>query len=95
MRSNELGKETVSKLLQSQKAPSPISVTPSGITILFSVVPSKALAPIVVTVFGIIVLEEPRRMVLVAVSISALQLSLLSYFVFPFETVMVLRLLQS
>ena len=59
MRSNELGKETVSKLLQSQKALFPISVTPSGITILFSVVSLKAFAPIAVTLLGITVLEEP------------------------------------
>ena len=94
MRSNELGKDTVSKLLQSLKAPFPISVTPSGITILFSVVPSKAPPPIVVTVFGIFVLLNPIFKVFVAVSITALQLSLLSYVELPSSTTIDSKLVQ-
>ena len=94
MLSNELGKDTVSKLLQSLKASFSINVTPSGITILFSVVPSKAPPPIVVTVFGIFVLLSPIFKVFVAVSITALQLSLLSYVELPSSTTIDSRLVQ-
>ena len=56
--------------------------------------PSKAELPMAVTVVGITVLLQPATRMLVEVSIIALQLSRLSYFVFPSNTtieVIVLR----
>ena len=52
---------------------------------------SKARSPILVTEFGIVVFLHPAINLLVFVSIIALQLSLLSYFVFPFSTVIEVR----
>ena len=48
---------------------------------------SKAKPPILVTELGIVVFLHPAINLLVFVSIIALQLSLLSYFEFPFSTV--------
>ena len=54
-------------------------VTPSGIVILVRLSrEAKALSAMLVTLFGIIVGSNPRINVFVAVSIIALQLSLLS-----------------
>ena len=81
---------------QSQKARSPILVTEFGMVMeVRPEQPSKAKPPILVTEFGIVVFLHPAINLLVFVSIIALQLSLLSYFVFLFSTVIEVRPKQS
>ena len=48
--------------------------------------PSNAWLPIFVTVLGIVVFLHPEKIIFVAVTIIALQLSLESYFGLPFST---------
>ena len=77
---------------QPEKAELPMLVTPLGITTL--VRPGhrlNALSPILMTLLGIIVLLHPITRVLDDVSMIALQLFLLSYFVLPFSTTMLVR----
>ena len=56
--------------------------------------PWKALSPMLVTLLGMTVPWQPAINVFVAVSIIALQLFRLSYFVLPFSTTMEVKLLQ-
>ena len=56
--------------------------------------PLKASLPMEVTLLGITVFRQPTISVFVAVSIMALQLSLLSYAVFPDSTTMEVKPLQ-
>ena len=75
------------RLSQSPKAPELILVTSSGIiNSVSSLQPQKALLPMFVTLLGIFVFLHPKSRVLLLVSIIPLQLSLLSYFSFPFAT---------
>ena len=70
-------------------------VTLLGIVIFVSPEhPLNAELPMLVTLLGIIVVWHPRIRILLSVSIIALQLSRLSYFVFPEETIMLASLLQ-
>ena len=78
--------------VQALKALSPIIVTLLGIVTLVSPVHSRnAASPMLVTLLGIVVFWQPAINVFVAVSIIALQLSRLSYFVLPVSTVMLVR----
>ena len=75
--------------VQPSNAETPMSVTLSGIVMLVSPVqPLNAPSPILVTLSGMSVFLHPEISVLVAVSMIPLQLFLLSYFLFPPETVM-------
>ena len=56
--------------------------------------PANALSPMLVTLLGMFVFEQPLSKVLVSVSIIALQLFRLSYTLFPFSTVIKVKLLQ-
>lgn len=56
--------------------------------------PENAYSPILVTLFGIIVLLHPTINILVVVSIIALQLFLESYTLLPLSTSMLVKLLQ-
>ena len=76
------------KLLHSANALVPILVTLSGIVILFKLLhPQNALVSILVTPSGIIVFLQPAIIALSLVLIIALELSLLSYIVFPSSTI--------
>ena len=69
-------------------------VTLLGIAMLVKLLPVNAFSPIFVTLFGIEVLLQPETRVFVAVSMIALQLFRLSYFVLFSLTKMLARLLQ-
>ena len=72
---------------QPENALAPMFVTVSGIFIkAIPEQPLKASFPILVTVTGMSVLLQPAINEFVSVSIIALQLFLLSYFLFPFST---------
>ena len=82
--------------LQPRKAETPILVTELGI--VREVRPEqfwKAETPILVTLLGIIVFLHPITRTFDSVSMMALQLSLLSYDLFPFSTVIKVILEQS
>ena len=84
------------RLEQFWKAYSPMLVTLLGI--VMEVRPeqySKAPSPMLVTLLGITVFLHPITRVFVAVSIMALQLFLLSYFVFPDATTIEVNPVQS
>ena len=77
---------------QLEKAEMSMLVTLSGIVIeVREVQPPKATQPILVTLSGITVFLHPAISVFVAVSMIALQLFLLSYFVLPATTLMEVR----
>ena len=83
------------KPVQPEKAEPPMLITLLGmVTEVKLLQPPKALYPMLVTVLGIIVFWQPAINVFVVVSIIALQLLRLSYFVFPFSTTMEVKLLQ-
>ena len=79
------------KLSQYENACSPISVTPLGMEIDFKFEHPEKAYKIVVTLLGIMVLLHAASIVFVAVSIIALQPSLLSYFSFPSITSIVVK----
>ena len=75
-----------------EKAEDAILVTEFGIFIEEISEPLKAFFPMLVTEFGITVFLHPTINVLEFVSIIALQLFLLSYFLLPFSTVILVSL---
>ena len=79
----------------SLKANSSMFVTLLGMVIDGEGHPLKAYSPILVTLLGMTVFWQPAIRVFVAVSIIALQFSRLSYTLFSFSTMMVVRFLQS
>ena len=77
-----------------QKAYFPMILTPSGNIASVNVISRNALAPIVVTSCGTIVVEQPTISVLLAVLMMALQLFRESYTEFPSATFKDFRLVQ-
>lgn len=77
--------------LHPAKGLSTMLVTELGMLIALIAVPANATSPMLVTVLGMTVLRQPEINVLVAVSMIALQLSLLSYTGLPLSTVMFRR----
>ena len=83
------------RLLQREKAPSPISVTDGGMEMLVRLEhQEKAPSPIFVTDGGMVVFLHPLISVSLSVCIMALQSSLESYTLLSLETVMLVRLVQ-
>ena len=90
-----LGKEIPHKLVQPEKAETPIVVTLYGISIDDNCLrPANALSPIAFTLEGMEELLQPSIIVLVLVSIIALQLSRESYLLFFESTIIDDKLLQ-
>ena len=91
----EFGMIILARLVQLSNAPSPIILTELGMSIpVSSVHPANAPLPILVTELGITVFLQPVIIVLVAVSMIALQLLRESYFGFELATLMLARLEQ-
>jgi hypothetical protein len=85
----------VVRLLQSEKAHTPMLVTPSGMVMEVRLLQLwKAEPPMLVTLSGIIVAEHPVIRVLLLVSMIALHPPRESYTAFPSATVMAVRLVQ-
>ena len=90
-----LGISTLSNPLQSEKAAPPMLVTLLGISTLSNPLQNwKARSPILVTLLGITVFLHPATIVLVTVSMIALQSPLLSYLVLFLSTFMLSNPLQ-
>jgi len=80
------------KSVQPLKASIPILVTESGMTMLVRLLrPLKASPPISVTESGMTVVAQPTTNLFASVSIIALQLSRESYFLFPSDTLMLVK----
>ena len=95
MKVTELGIVTEVKPLQFWKALLPMEVTELGIvTEVNPLQKKKAASPMEVTELGIMVFRQPAISLFFAVSITALQLPLLSYVLFPDSTTMEVKPLQ-